>query len=151
VGSHNVINTRVMIFEATISKFEKLDSDRIVSDLIRANNVLVADLQRAQLMAGKDAEGQEITPEYRESTKAIKRRKGQPTDRVTLKDTGKFYKATKAIILSDRFELDSLDIKRNKLTDKYGEQIFGLTEKNIAILREKIKPSILEIVRQRIL
>jgi len=140
-----------VIFEATISKFEKLDSDRIVSDLIRANNVLVADLQRAQLMAGKDAEGQEITPEYRPSTKAIKRRKGQPTDKVTLKDTGKFYKATKAIILSDRFELDSLDIKRNKLTDKYGEQIFGLTEENIAILREKIKPSILEIVRQQIL
>jgi hypothetical protein len=140
-----------MAFEDVINRFRNLRPDRIISDLIRANSPFIEDQQRGQLLEGKDAGGQEIQPEYKPITKRIKARKGQPTDRVTLKDTGKFHKATKAIILSDRFELDSLDSKRTKLTEKYGEEIFGLTDQNIVILREKLKEPIAEILRKEIL
>ncbi|MBO9151927.1 hypothetical protein ACFOTA_06900 [Chitinophaga sp. GCM10012297] len=82
--------------------------------------------QEEQLNAGKRKTGGRIKPEYRPATKAIKRKKGQPTDRVTLKDTGFFHASLFLVVGQNDFGVVSTDRKGPWLVDKYGESIFGL-------------------------
>ena len=86
--------------------------------------------QREQLFKGKNEEGQPIVPAYTPRTVAIKKKKGQPTDRVTLKDTGDFYKEIFLDTREKEFVIDSADPKAGQLIEKYGEKIFGLDETN---------------------
>lgn len=58
---------------------------------INSNKEVLIDQQTDQFDKGKDANNISIVPSYALSTKKIKQSKGQPTDRVTLKDTGKLY------------------------------------------------------------
>lgn len=88
------------------------------------------DKQREQLFSGINAEGDEITPEYSPRTVAIKRKKGQPTDRVTLRDTGDFYAGIFIEPREDIYVVDSADEKAGALQKKYGEEIFDLAPKN---------------------
>lgn len=88
------------------------------------------DKQREQLFSGIDAEGDQITPEYSPRTVAIKKKKGQPTDRVTLRDTGEFYAGIFLEPREDIYVIDSADEKTDALIKKYGEEIFDLAPKN---------------------
>lgn len=56
-------------------------------------NVLIDQQTDEQFDKGKDSFNISIVPSYALSTKKIKRSKGQPTNRVTLKDTGELYNA----------------------------------------------------------
>jgi hypothetical protein len=68
---------------------------------------------------------------YSFTTEQIKKQKGQPIDRVTLYDTGQFYKTFK-IVLTQDFDLQII-ANTNKadgdLTETW-EKIIGLTEEN---------------------
>jgi len=114
-----------------IKRLESLKQDlpEMVGELIEENAAMVEDLQTAQLEAGIDSEGEKITPAYSVNTVAIKKAKGQPHDRVTLKDTGAFHRA---MFLSGgqagQFSVGNSDPKAAKLEDKYGPEIFGLTD-----------------------
>lgn len=82
-----------------------------------------------QLFKGVDAQGQSLG-EYSPFTVEIKEAKGQPTDRVTLKDEGDFYNSL--FTNTDRFpvKIDSKDPKRNELVERFGTDILGLTGEN---------------------
>ncbi len=100
---------------------------------------LVIEMQQMQLNEGKRSDNSEITPEYTPYTVFLKRIKGQPSDRVTLKDKGDFYESIKTSP-TDRFlEIFATDKKTSDLQAKYGENILGLNETNIDILRQKFK------------
>lgn len=88
---------------------------------------------------GIDGNGNKLTPEYKPFTIAIKRQKGQPTDRVTLEDTGSFYKGFD-LIYTDQNALGifSRDEKTPDLIEKYGADIFTFTTKNIEEINEQI-------------
>lgn len=88
------------------------------------------DKQREQLFAGINADGENIKPEYAPRTVAIKNKKGQPTDRVTLRDTGEFYAGIFLEPREDIYVIDSADEKTDALVKKYGEEIFDLATKN---------------------
>ena len=77
---------------------------------------------------GQDRNGKMITPGYTPFTISIKRSKGQPTDRVTLQDTGQFHSSFKIRYDSDSFELYANDWKTESLVEKYGNDIFGLQD-----------------------
>lgn len=79
------------------------------------------------MFAGIRATGADITPAYAPYTVLIKDQKGQPSDRVTLKDTGQFYENIFVDVNSETFEIDSNDPKSEALQKKYGSRIFGLT------------------------
>lgn len=64
---------------------------------------------------------------YTDLTIEIKKEKGQPYDRVTLRDTGDFEWSFYLQIDDDRFFIYSKDEKTEKLVKKYGKNIFGLT------------------------
>ena len=95
---------------------------------------------------GEDSLGNPITPGYTPFTIELKQAKGQPTNRVTLKDTGDFYNSFLAyvdnagdiIINSDPIKIDSFTGAETDLTIKYGKDIIGLNEKSLSILNEKI-------------
>ena len=61
--------------------------DQLVINLLQPYEAEIIDLNiEEQLQRGIDATGQPITPGYRPLTISIKRQKGQPTNRVTLRD-----------------------------------------------------------------
>jgi hypothetical protein len=104
---------------------------------------LVKELQQGQLNEGNRGDNTKITPEYTPYTKVLKRAKGQPSDRVTLKDRGDFWESI-TTSPTDRFvEIYATDYKTNDLLAKYGEEILGLNENNISILQEKFKDYII--------
>lgn len=111
---------------AVLKKFEALDVDTISADAIEETAPEMIDANRAQMDAGMKADGAEIFPPYAPLTIAIKRMKGQPTDRVTLKDTGSFYAGMSIIVTADQVLSGSGDEKSAKLQEKYGTEIFGL-------------------------
>lgn len=99
-------------------------------------------LNREQLYSGVDSENRSLGV-YSLKTILDKQRKNQPTDRVTLRDTGDFYASLYLVQKEKSFEIDSKDAdqtKVNKLLDVYGENIFGVTEQNKVILRELATP-----------
>lgn len=89
---------------------------------------------------------------YSPHTILIKEAKGQPTSRVTLKDTGEFYKSFK-VILNARFELEITadPIKQDTdLTKEWGKDIIGLTDKSLEIVRQRVKIILQELIQQTI-
>ena len=71
---------------------------------------------------------------YSPVTIAIKEAKGQPTNRVTLRDEGDFQSSFYLEVGDKQFEIKAADWKTEELIKKYGRQILGLTDENIKIL-----------------
>ena len=71
---------------------------------------------------------------YSPLTIAIKEEKGQPTNRVTLRDEGDFESSFYLEVGDKQFEIKASDFKTEDLIKKYGRQILGLTDENIAAL-----------------
>ncbi len=109
-----------------MKRLENVDVDQLAMESIEDSKKDLIEWQQEQLFAGKNSAGGFIKPPYKASTKAIKSRKGQPTDRVTLKDTGAFYKAVFVDVRDTTYVIDSTDYKSPLLQNKYGKSIFGL-------------------------
>ena len=80
---------------------------------------------------GERADGARLIPKYAESTKRIKRKKGQRISNVTLRDTGAFYKSIKVDARAEEVEINtngSLDYS-DHLENRYGAQLYGLQPK----------------------
>lgn len=85
---------------------------------------------------------------YSPYTVRIKQEKGQPYDRVTLRDTGDFHKSFEVVFEPVGFYITATDYKTQDLIDRYGARIFGLTPENkqdltikyvVPVVREEIK------------
>lgn len=93
---------------------------------------------------GQDATGQAIQPPYRPFTVQVKRQKGQPTDRVTLRDTGDFHRSFRVDWRETEFQIEATDAKTYKLTQAYGPEIFGLDDAGRQELIDLIRDPLLE-------
>lgn len=87
----------------------------------------IAELNRGQMFIGKRADDSEILPTYSDLTIEIKDENGQPSDRVTLKDSGAFWASIKVNVATDTFEIMATDEKSDKLQKKYGTAVLGLS------------------------
>lgn len=109
-------------------RLQRFQIRREVIDIFVDTGPEIVKLNQGQLSLGLNAQGNKIEPEYSPFTIEEKKRKGQPTDRVTLKDTGAFWDS---IYLGDvtiqKFSVDATDEKTDKLIKKYGGQILGLS------------------------
>ncbi|GAA3940437.1 hypothetical protein [Hymenobacter algoricola] len=110
--------------------------EQATAQVVQDNRPFLEDANTEQLAAGLTRENQPITPEYAPLTIALKQIKGQPTERVTLRDEGDFY--TGILALSDAAELTFVgtDAKTPGLVEKYGEDILGLTDAHIEEFRQ---------------
>lgn len=89
---------------------------------------------------------------YSETTVMLKRIKGDPYDRVTLRDEGDFHGEWKVEADDNGFKLTSSDWKEELLGKHYGKEIYGLTEENAQeFTTEYIKPDLLRITREILL
>lgn len=130
-------------------EFFQDNQDRIILELVKDIEHLVLDLNTAQLSEkGIDNQGDEIVPRYRPLTISIKKAKGQPTKRVTLKDTGGFHNSFFVVFGPKSFAIGSDDRKALKLERKYGPEIYGLIDKNIQEVIEEIRPELLNELRK---
>lgn len=91
---------------------------------------------------------------YTEYTKRIKKLKGQPTTRVTLKNFGDFYQ-NMYVVFDDTypggFYITSSDWKTDELTAKYGPEIFRLTNENFTrIVKTHIRKKVQKLLRKRL-
>lgn len=120
----------------------------VIAQVVKREQKFIQRLNQAQLKAGQTSEGSDIGPAYTPYTVVLKKLKRQPTDKVTLYDTGAFYKSIFVNVFADQFEIDATDAKTEELTAKYGEVIFGLTDASMSQLITHLKPLILDKLRK---
>lgn len=132
---------------------DKIDNlIRAVSDFQNSTDALVIELfQKRERLAtslnvenqlydsGIDSNGVALSPPYAESTKQRKRRKGQRIDHVTTRDTGDFHDSLLFDYRDTEIAVGSDDPKYIYLTNKYGNQILGLTMENIEVMAMDMK------------
>lgn len=112
--------------------FSKLDIEKIAIEAMTETSDARADYNVMQMIQGLRSDGSEITPSYSRMTIEIKKLKGQPTDRVTLRDTGAFQAEMYSRMEGLKVITGSNDPKEGKLEKKYSKakgSIFGLSEK----------------------
>ena len=118
-----------MSLKQKAQNLRRISVEKIVARNLKNNEAELVDLNTSQLYSGVDANGQSLG-EYSPFTKELKQAKGQPTDRITLKDEGDFYDGFGLVRNDFPFLLTSSDSKTSELTQMYGEKIFGLTAEN---------------------
>jgi len=103
---------------------------------------------------GEDSTGrklEDIGGSYSPYTVKEKLRKGQPIDRVTLKDTGDFYATFKVIPFKGGFTIEANTIKdRQNLENDWGTEIIGLNQENLQRVIDYYKEIIADYVREQI-
>ena len=87
---------------------------------------------------------------YTPYTVRLKSEKGQPTDRVTLRDTGDFHRSFELIPEPTIFYISATDGKTPELVDKYGSDIFGLTPDNMGKTSVMIYPLVMEAIKKEL-
>ena len=117
-----------------------------VEKAVKNNENVILDYNRNDQLynKGEYPEGDKVKPSYTLRTIQIKKRKGQPTNRVTLKDKGDFYKRFDIVYFANGFQILSYDKKTSLLVKKYDKRIFGVSESN----REAFAPFIIEAFKE---
>ena len=117
----------------------------------------IADMNRAQLWAGKDSSNTKMSPPYAKSTKKRKARKGQPTNRITLKDAGDFHASITAKAERDALVLGSeRNVKGFELAQWLDERyyskgsIYGLTPANRRTLLRETQPLFIKSIKKQL-
>lgn len=127
----------------------------LLEDIVRSKeDVIVSAIADDQLYRrGINGRGEKIMDyePYAARTIENKKRKGQPTTRVTLRDTGDFHKSMHVIFDSEGFYVTSDDEKAKYLVKKYGGEIYRLTDKNFTrIIRSHIRKELVKRLKQAI-
>lgn len=127
-----------------------------INDLIKLvlgnNKDYIVALNKLQLLAGKNIDNNMITPFYTPFTVEMKKKKGDPYDRVTLLDTGGFYNSVFVDVFDSSLEIDATDSKTQKLKDKYAKTVdfFGLTDESIIKAQDRLLPELANEVEKKI-
>lgn len=127
----------------------------LLEDIVRSKeDVIVSAIADDQLYRrGINGRGEKIMDyaPYAARTIENKKRKGQPTTRVTLRDTGDFHKSMYVVFDSEGFYITSDDEKAKYLVEKYGGEIYRLTDKNFTrIIRSHIRKELVKRLKQAI-
>ena len=127
----------------------------LLEDIVRdKEDVIVSAIADDQLYRrGINGKGEKIMNymPYTAITIKNKKRKGQPTTRVTLRDTGAFHESMYVVFDSEGFYITASDEKTQDLVEKYGEEIFRLTDKNFTrIIRSHIRKELVKRLKQAI-
>lgn len=121
---------------------------KVAQESVKKNEGIITALNTANLYAGKNANNKSLDAiggAYKPITVEIKKEKGQPYNRTTLRDTGDFYEGFFVDVKKDIWQVESEDSKRDKLVERYGKDIFGNTEKDETMINKQyILPDLLE-------
>lgn len=139
-----------------VASFSKeLASGRAFQNIVKAHEAAIVQMNAEDQLffEGINSLGVNIMSyaPYAPLTKWIKANKHQPTNRVTLRDTGDFHRSFYVVAGSESFEITASDEKTEALKLKYGKEIFGLTEESRDELATKyLYPELLEQAKKEI-
>ena len=139
----------------TIDSLERFKQDipLIISETIKNNEEIVLEYVSEDQLYERGVDGKENfiadSEPYSPITISIKREKGQPTSRVTLRDSGDFHESFFIEYTAEGFEIRASDYKFGDLVSQYGEAIMALTDENLQdLLRNYILPDLLQKIRK---
>jgi hypothetical protein len=131
----------------TVNKIENAIYPTMQQVFNKYDNVIKEYNTQQQLFdKGQDSKGLRLKPyargatsqkPYASSTISIKIRKGQPTDRITLKDTGAFYNDVNVIAEPDKLIIEASIEYAKYLVARYGEDILGVQNQNLQDFYDK--------------
>jgi len=136
----------------------KIDPNQVLDQILARPEFrdFILDLvrQRQLFEKGEDGLGRKLRSEfaiggkvYATFTEILKEAKNQPTDRVTLKDTGAFYRSFRLKITRTFFEIDADTRKADgDLADTWGEAILGLQDESLQMLIDRIRNEMAPII-----
>jgi hypothetical protein len=134
-----------------LKRLEVINMMEVAAEAIESTKEDLKEWQKEQLFAGYINDGKtKITPPYKASTRRTKARKGQPYDRVTLRDTGAFYEGIFIDVRNSTFVTDSTDEKSSILQDKYGSKIFGIGGVFKVGYIQELRPALMDNLRKRL-
>ena len=134
-------------------------TNRLYYDGVGADNrILKTDSAYRNIDKGKKTTYKGIERRYAPATNRIKRKKGQPFDRVTLRDTTEFYRSFKIKTSKNFIKIEAQFSKKNsniydnfRLTYKKDEFIKNILGLNIAErqwLKDKLKERFIKIIKR---
>lgn len=128
---HGLID-RVNDFREQLETFALVNScvDEKEKDIVQLNIDQLYDLGQNSLGVSLGA--------YAPMTVRLKQEKGQPYDRVTLRDTGDFHRGFYLRKTGEGFEITSSDDKTQLLMRDWGKSIFGLDDESMETLKQRI-------------
>ena len=134
---------------------EDLTSGKMIQKIIQEHEAEIIDMNAQEQLfeSGENSLGVSIASyaPYSPITIEIKRLKGQPTNRVTLRDEGDFESSFYLVISDKQFEIKASDWKTEELVEKYGSSILGLTKENIASLTwDYIYPELMDTLKKEL-
>lgn len=132
-----------------IARLKSIDAAiiEVIRKTLQENKALILDMNTEGQLFEKgvnrlNVEIDTFAP-YHPETVRIKIEKGQPTNRVTLRDEGDFHSSFTVEFTNTGFEIKANDWKAKGLISKYGESILGLTNENFnELARHYIAPEI---------
>lgn len=148
--------TIIDVLKARVTTFkEELENGTLMEKLVKDNEAWICDMNTEDQLfeRGVNRVGVSIMDymPYRPKTIEIKEIKGQPTNRVTLRDEGDFHRSFKVDADNEKFRILSTDGKDEWLEKKYGRQIFGLTDENAqSLARDYILPELRDIAKSQL-
>lgn len=134
-------NTMLYARAKKLSVLDRFKAFKFAIDRADAKHLIIEMNTIDQLYdKGIDSKGRtlkSIGGDYSFVTKDIKSFLNQPFDRVTLKDTGEFYESFNVRVTSTDFTIQADTMKdEDNLTDRWGDDIIGLTEESLNKLRD---------------
>lgn len=126
---------------------------QMLGDIIMDNEKAIVDMVRNTQLYRRGINGRGVKimsyAPYKPRTIRAKLRKGQPTTRVTLRDTGKFHESMFLVVDDEGFYITSDSNITPILINKYGDTIFRLTDENLTkIVRQKIRTELVKRIRK---
>ena len=144
VGTGNIRGRIASTLAEILSKrIKQINIERAIKESIEAHSNEIADLNTEQLNKGLKADGG-TTGDY--ANIGYKGRL-RPVD---LYDTGDFHKSIHAKAFKKAFEIVATDEKTDKLQDRYGDDILGLTDQNVTEAGQIIKETLTNKVRKQL-
>ena len=144
-------NATLRNLEYRLRAFKDYFPELLENAVMEKEDVIVKAIQNQLYQRGINGKGVKIWDyaPYRPYTIEYKKFMGQPHTRVTLKDTGEFYAGMYVVFDSDGFYVTSSDPKTEKLVNKYGAEIFRLTNSNLTrIVRVHLRRNIIKEIKQ---
>lgn len=153
--SRRYYNTSIRNLEYRLRRFKE-NLHNTLADIVQENADIIISTVTADQLYDEGIDGRGIRLDsfapYTLNTQFRKVRKGQPIDRVTLRDTGEFYNSIYLVFDKGGFYLTSSDDKFKHLKKKYGPRILRLTNENLSyILDEVIRPELAKRLKEAVL
>jgi len=136
--------------DQSVKRIKRSDTEKELLKVVSLNDQKALNLNRdVQLFdEGSDAKGTFLSPEYAPITVLLKRQSGQPTNRVTLRDTEAFHNSFFMDTSSFPVRIDATDSKTAELKDKYGVDIFGLDNESLDEFTDFILSDVQDLYRE---